>query len=311
MKAKDNDGAYSTVASCSFTVGTDPNNPPSVSITNCPSGDIGTSYTFQWQGSDSDGSVTGYYYDLDDSTPDNWTTGTSKSYSNLSEGNHTFYVKAKDNDGAYSTVASCSFTVDLEELWLKITFRSGGITASSNDISQFSGISLVMDSDCELVFRNYCCSTSYNYAIRCDPRSSWPTRDAEFYLDDLYVSGTTQDIQILVCGERGFPLNPLLQIDSGVSDEDACDVYEFGWDDGVGGSGYPCFAGSGRICDDQMDDSSPVIKIGANPADCGSNCENDDRVYIKTVLYMFEGWHVRSSGTDEVAIPYRVVDDYE
>ncbi len=87
------------------------NQPPTVSITGGPSGTIDyDDVTFTWSGSDTDGTVAGYYYDLDDSTPDTWTTGTSHTLNNVSQGSHTFHVQAQDNDGATSPVASRSFT---------------------------------------------------------------------------------------------------------------------------------------------------------------------------------------------------------
>ena len=93
-----------------------PNSPPSVSISSGPSGSTSNrSPSFSWSGYDSDGNVTGYYYDLDDSSPDRWTTGTSISFTNLSYGSHTFYVKAKDNDGDYSDIASRSFVIEEEQ----------------------------------------------------------------------------------------------------------------------------------------------------------------------------------------------------
>lgn len=93
---------------------TEPNQAPTVSITSGPSGTIITNQaTFNWSGSDSDGSISGYYYDLDDSTPDTWTSSTTKTFYGLSNGSHTFYVQAKDNDGDLSTIASRSFIVDV------------------------------------------------------------------------------------------------------------------------------------------------------------------------------------------------------
>ncbi len=93
------------------------NQKPAVNIIDCPSGILTTSsYTFRWSGSDADGSISGYYYDLDNSLPNSSTTGTSKTYSNLSNGSHTFYVKAKDDDGAYSSVVSCQFYVNKPQL---------------------------------------------------------------------------------------------------------------------------------------------------------------------------------------------------
>ena len=90
------------------------NQPPTVSITNMPSGTITVNYaSFSWSGYDSDGTIQGYYYDLDDSTPDTWTTGTSHTFTNLTNGSHTFYVQSVDNDGAVSSIASSSFTVNV------------------------------------------------------------------------------------------------------------------------------------------------------------------------------------------------------
>jgi len=106
--------------------GPKPNQPPTVSITSGPSGTITTNQaTFSWSGSDYDGSISGYYYDLDDPTPDNWIESTSKHYSNLTNGNHTFYIKAKDNDGDFSGIASRSFTVSVDTTPPNTTITSG------------------------------------------------------------------------------------------------------------------------------------------------------------------------------------------
>jgi parallel beta-helix repeat protein len=86
-------------------------NPPTIEITSGPSGTIDyNDVTFTWSGDDPDGQITGYYYELDDPTPENWTTETNHTFNNVSEGNHTFYVQAKDNEGATSPVISRSFT---------------------------------------------------------------------------------------------------------------------------------------------------------------------------------------------------------
>ena len=115
---------------------TEPNQTPTVSITSGPSGTITTNQaTFNWSGSDSDGSISGYYYDLDDSTPDTWTTYTTKTFYNLSNGSHTFYVQAKDNDGDLSPIISRSFIVDIE------TYETQeGITNSNGQYSFHSDI---------------------------------------------------------------------------------------------------------------------------------------------------------------------------
>jgi hypothetical protein len=88
------------------------NEAPTVELTKCPSGTLnGTSFTFEWSGRDSDGSIEEFKYELDDHTPDSSTTRNSKTYYSLDEGNHTFYVKAIDNDGEASAVDFCQFEV--------------------------------------------------------------------------------------------------------------------------------------------------------------------------------------------------------
>lgn len=117
-----------------FTVNEIVNTPPTVLILSGPQGSTTEdSATFTWFGSDTDGSVVGYYYDLDDTTPDIWTTGTTKTFTGLSAGEHTFYVKAKDNEGAYSSVASRTFTVvlDNDPPEISISVPSNGDTVSS------------------------------------------------------------------------------------------------------------------------------------------------------------------------------------
>ena len=106
-------GNYSNIVTATATAAAS-NSPPSVSITSGPTGTITVnSATFTWTGSDPDGTIPKYYYELDDSTPDNSTTSTSHTFTNLSNGSHTFYVQAEDNDGAKSSVASRSFTVNV------------------------------------------------------------------------------------------------------------------------------------------------------------------------------------------------------
>jgi hypothetical protein len=90
------------------------NNPPTVNITSGPADGSTVStnqVTFGWSGSDTDGSVIGYYYSFDHDPPDIWTTDTSVISSPLSEGQHTFRVVAMDDDNDLSAVASRVFTV--------------------------------------------------------------------------------------------------------------------------------------------------------------------------------------------------------
>ena len=103
---------------------TKPNQPPTVTIINGPAGTIASNeVTFSWRGDDSDGEVTGFYYDMDDSTPDTWTSSSEK-YFTVSSGTHSFYIKAKDDDGAFSDIADRSFTVVNPSM--NITSPNGG-----------------------------------------------------------------------------------------------------------------------------------------------------------------------------------------
>jgi len=89
-------------------------NPPTIEITSGPIGTIDyNDVTFAWIGSDSDGEVTGYYFGLDDPSPGTWTNETSHTFNDVSEGDHTFYVQAVDNEGTTSSVVSRSFAIEL------------------------------------------------------------------------------------------------------------------------------------------------------------------------------------------------------
>ncbi len=90
------------------------NDPPTVTITGGPADSstvTTTQVTFTWSGSDTDGTVTGYYYSFDHDPPDVWTTDTSVTSGVLSEDSHIFRVVAVDDDSDLSTVASRTFTV--------------------------------------------------------------------------------------------------------------------------------------------------------------------------------------------------------
>lgn len=131
VKARDNSGAESAVASCAFNVNSPANKPPTVSFRNCPTSVVkDSSYTFEWIGTDPDGYIAQYYYELDDPTPDIPTDGTSYKWTSLNTGSHTFYVKARDNSGADPYIAACRFDVDrsgTEEGIPIPQFKIGGI----------------------------------------------------------------------------------------------------------------------------------------------------------------------------------------
>jgi predicted outer membrane repeat protein len=89
---------------------------PTVAITSGPthgSTVTTTQVTFGWSGSDTDGSVIGYYYSFDHDPPDIWTTDISVTSGALSEDSHIFRVVAMDDDNDLSAVASRTFTVSI------------------------------------------------------------------------------------------------------------------------------------------------------------------------------------------------------
>ncbi|MBI9032258.1 PKD domain-containing protein [bacterium] len=115
-----------------------PNQAPDTWITNNPGSSINTnSASFSWNGSDPDGYVVGYYYELDDSTPDNWTTGRNVTLNNISPGSHTFFVRAKDDDGLVDpTPASYTFTyTPTPSVQITFTNPSNGSSTSTRIIS--------------------------------------------------------------------------------------------------------------------------------------------------------------------------------
>jgi len=89
---------------------------PDTEITSGPSGWIRTNnVTFIWTGSD-DRTATRdlvYSYKLNDGSWSGWTSSTTRTYSNLAEGLHNFYVKARDESGKEDpSPATRQFSVD-------------------------------------------------------------------------------------------------------------------------------------------------------------------------------------------------------
>jgi hypothetical protein len=146
LQAKDNNGAYSSVATRSFVVDAGSGNqPPTVTITGGPGASTNDDTpTFTWQGSDPDGSVDGYWVSIDDPTP-SIVVGTATSWTSfhLLDGTHTFYVQAWDNQGAESTVKSRSFTVNTgsgnQPPTVEITGGPSGTTNDSTPTFSYSG----------------------------------------------------------------------------------------------------------------------------------------------------------------------------
>ncbi len=111
VAAVDNDGLSDpSPASRSFDVHYTAN--PDTLIVSGPSGTVeGDTVSFEWMGTDPDGWVVSYLYRLDD-LPWSHTTQTRQTFTNLSYGNHTFQVKAVDDEGLEDlTPAQQEFTL--------------------------------------------------------------------------------------------------------------------------------------------------------------------------------------------------------
>jgi hypothetical protein len=91
--------------------------PPETTITSAPEGyNAGTSYGFAFTGTDdvSDASALEYSYSFDGGAWSAWSMDTSTTITSVSEGEHTFKVKAKDLAGNVDpSPAEASFIVDL------------------------------------------------------------------------------------------------------------------------------------------------------------------------------------------------------
>ena len=173
------------------------NNPPTAEITSGPTGTISQDYaTFSWRGSDTDGQVVRYYRDMDDSTPDIETTETSFTFTNLNEGNHTFYVKAEDNGGAFSSIPSRSFRVDTSQPSGPIengTSNSNGNTTFSNTSTTSVDIfSRLPTPNMSITYHNY---DDAKVFISGDPNNKYfPIIDPFKHNSDHILEMTPEDI---------------------------------------------------------------------------------------------------------------------
>jgi len=99
-------------------VDTNPPNAPPDLIVNDSSWSHYSSHNFSWSAStDSESGILGYYYDFDNPNPENTDNFTTNLFVVLdcSEGNHTFYVKAKDNAGNFGSASTVSCLVYSEK----------------------------------------------------------------------------------------------------------------------------------------------------------------------------------------------------
>jgi hypothetical protein len=109
-----------------------PNVPPTISKVSGPTGNVDeSSQTFKWSASDSDGMVTGYEYRKDS---DSWEelTNTQYTWLSITKGEHTFEVRAKDDDLDYSNIISWGFEyINLESGMFKVA-NSWGVGGWEN-----------------------------------------------------------------------------------------------------------------------------------------------------------------------------------
>ncbi|MFA5161208.1 MAG: lectin like domain-containing protein [Elusimicrobiales bacterium] len=137
VKARDSAGNVSAIASYAFTL--DTTAPETPSFTSMPATySASTNPAFAWTSSDSGSGLAGYVYELRASSI--WsdavstaTTGTSVSFSNITEGTYWFMVKARDNTGNTSEAAIYPFSIDATAPGVPaLTTKPAAVTANSS-----------------------------------------------------------------------------------------------------------------------------------------------------------------------------------
>ncbi len=97
------------------------NRVPVINKLSGPSGTINqSSVTFSWAGDDPDGNITLYEYRKDEGSWTNHGLNMSYTWNGYSEGEHTFDVRAQDNNGTYSEPVEWSFTFSASESQLSV-----------------------------------------------------------------------------------------------------------------------------------------------------------------------------------------------
>ncbi len=139
--AKDDNGGYAVSEIFEFKTAGDSSNNPEVEWVAIPEALIESNeFKFEWAGSDKNGEVEYYEYkkdDFDASIPrahSIWkkTEESEYTWENISNGEHTFSVRAVDDEGNYSETINTCFRVDLgipQIQWIKQA--SGTVTESS------------------------------------------------------------------------------------------------------------------------------------------------------------------------------------
>ncbi|HNS76818.1 MAG TPA: Two component regulator three Y domain protein, partial [Mesotoga prima] len=99
------------------------------------------SWTFLWSGSDADGSIIRYEFRKDFADWESNGNETGYTWSEYSEGEHTFEVRALDNEGAYSEIIVWTFNYDPPNVPPAVTKIGGheGETEESSNAFSWTG----------------------------------------------------------------------------------------------------------------------------------------------------------------------------
>jgi hypothetical protein len=173
LRAIDNEGKASDVIHTGFTSGP-ANVPPTVTLTSLPTATVTGTATWVWQGIDPDGEITRYEWAIDMTSDADWhvvgaTTDSLTRVFTRADGtaeepvDHFFYLRARDDDGAYSDTQSRKFTVGVPNQAPTVNLtqapQEGGIVSFRSTI-KWSG------TDDEGI-------VSYEYAV--DGSATWTT----------------------------------------------------------------------------------------------------------------------------------------
>jgi len=180
---------------------------------------------FSWQGSDVDGRVIGYFYALDDSSPDSWTESSEVRLASLSYGPHNFYVQAQDDSFARSLVATWPFVVEFDSTlpavgtdttlelatWNIQNFPKLGDSTVRRVRSLIRGLDLdiyaLQEIEDTLAFIRLLAELSgYSGLYSSDDYGTYYQKTAVIYRNDIV---TVTDVEQLFWGNDSFPRPPL------------------------------------------------------------------------------------------------------
>jgi len=134
VRALDNEGAYSEIIAWTFNYDP-PNVPPAVTKTGGLEGETEeSSNTFSWTGNDPDGEIVRYEIRKDSGEWIDAELSTEYTWNGYSEGEHTFEVRALDNEGAYSKIIVWTFNYDPPNEPPIVT-KTGGVEGETDNAS--------------------------------------------------------------------------------------------------------------------------------------------------------------------------------